>query len=84
MMYTCQQRFNRHRTRAVGAVNGDNVRARLRQRIDIFNIGRDAYRRILQIAFHNSNNRHAHHRTRGLQICHTFDANGNRARLLCR
>ncbi|MGY6581817.1 restriction endonuclease subunit S [Klebsiella pneumoniae] len=31
MVNTCQQRFNRHRTRAVGAVNGDNVRARLRQ-----------------------------------------------------
>ena len=33
MVNTCQQRFNRHRTRAVGAVNGDNVRARLRQRL---------------------------------------------------
>jgi phosphate starvation-inducible membrane PsiE len=65
-------------------IPAEEFRTRLRQRINIFNIGRDAYRRILQIAFDNPDNWHAHHRTRGLQICHTFNANGNRARLFCR
>ena len=42
MVNTCQQRFNRHRTRAVGAVNGDNVRARLRQDVTLMDENRFA------------------------------------------